>query len=118
MLVRFVGVCGVVAFAVAWVAPSMGAAQLQLPQPPAAPRVQPSQLQPFLLPRQPQQPQPLFPAPPAPNQLATPAKPRVVCGMTLIPAVPAIDPKIAKPGTEKRNDTKFTIRAIQPSMCW
>lgn len=38
-------VCGVVAFAVAWVALPMGAAQLQSPKPPAAPRVQPPQLQ-------------------------------------------------------------------------
>ena len=121
MLVHVVGVCVVLVLAMAWVTP-IGAAQLQFPQPPSAPRVQPQppQAQPFQLPRPRQQPQPSFPPPTLElGPAATPAKPRVVCGMTLIPADPATDPKIAKPGPEtKRDGTKFTIRAVQPSICW
>jgi len=47
-------------------------------------------------------------------------KPRVVCGMTLIPAPPSADPKIALPEpTEKpKNPTTYTIRPLQPSICW
>jgi len=46
-------------------------------------------------------------------------KPRVVCGMTLVPGDPKIDPGIALkrrpegPGSE----TKYTIRTVQPSIC-
>lgn len=41
--------------------------------------------------------------------------PKVVCGMTLIPADPAIDPGIAVelPNTSMR----FTIRAVEPPTC-
>jgi hypothetical protein len=44
-----------------------------------------------------------------------PAKPKVVCGMTVIPADPRIDPKftIAPPDRQ----TKYTIRAIEPPIC-
>ena len=47
-------------------------------------------------------------------------KPRVVCGMTLIPAPPGVDPKIASQGpTEQpKNPTTYTIRPVQPSICW
>lgn len=53
------------------------------------------------------------------QQLATAAaeaaKPRVVCGMTLIPA-PNVDPKMAiEPNTDS---TRYTIRAIEPPICW
>jgi hypothetical protein len=42
------------------------------------------------------------------------AKPRVVCGMTLIPA-PNVDPKMV---IEPRTDsTRYTIRAIDPPIC-
>ena len=41
--------------------------------------------------------------------------PRVVCGMTLIPVDPAIDPKmVIQP---KAGDTRYTIRAIEPPIC-
>ena len=43
-------------------------------------------------------------------------KPRVLCGMVLIPAYPTIDPKIIVKRQEP--DTRFTIRAIEPPMCW
>ena len=98
----------------------------------------------------PEQRQPLFPVPPAGPQTPpqTPAvplapvppaagavpglpalpnladaliqKPRIVCGMTLIPAAPAVDPKIAtKPPAGKPKDpTTYTIRAVQPTLCW
>ena len=41
-------------------------------------------------------------------------KPRVVCGMTLIPA-PNVDPKmVIQPRTDT---TRYTIRAIEPPIC-
>ncbi len=47
-------------------------------------------------------------------------KPRIVCGMTLIPANPSKDPKMAqKENPEKaKNPTAYTIRPVQPSICW
>ena len=43
------------------------------------------------------------------------ARPRVVCGMTLIPA-PNVDPKMTiEPKTDR---TRHTIRAIEPPVCW
>ena len=46
--------------------------------------------------------------------VAEAAKPRVVCGMTLIPA-PNVDPKMV---IEPRTDsTRYTIRAIDPPVC-
>jgi hypothetical protein len=43
-------------------------------------------------------------------------KPKVVCGMLLIPGDPSVDPGIR---VERRDsDTKFTIRAIEPPICW
>jgi len=83
-------------------------------------------------PRSPMTPgQPLFPVPRVapdevpnpptpPNQLEELApKPRIVCGMTLIPA-PKVDPKIGqKQETEKpKNPTRYTIRPVQPPICW
>ena len=49
------------------------------------------------------------------EKAARPAAPRVVCGMTLIPVDPAIDPKmLVEP---KNGDTRYTIRAIEPPIC-
>jgi hypothetical protein len=43
-------------------------------------------------------------------------KPKVVCGMVIIPADPLLDPRM---GVEPPNrDTRFTIRAVQPPVCW
>ena len=43
-------------------------------------------------------------------------KPKVVCGMTLIPADAAIDPKMLI--APKNNDPlKYTIRAVDPPIC-
>jgi hypothetical protein len=46
-------------------------------------------------------------------------KPRVVCGMTLIPANPSVDPKIGQRHDAKKpkNATTYTIRPVQPSIC-
>jgi len=46
---------------------------------------------------------------------AQPAKPSVVCGMTVIPADPKIDPKIA----QKPPDTgiTYTLKVIEPTVC-
>jgi hypothetical protein len=100
----------------AGVAVSVAALSAQRPQPPLFPG------QPVPPPRA----APLFPVPPLtlfpPNDAnAVPnLQPRVVCGMTLIPAPPSVDPKIAgKEQNEKpRNPTAYTIRPVQPSICW
>lgn len=42
-------------------------------------------------------------------------KPRVVCGMTLIPIDPNVDPKIRV--VPPQGDTRYTIRAITPPVC-
>ena len=44
---------------------------------------------------------------------ARPAKPSVVCGMTLIPADPAIDPAMKHP----KPAGTFTMRTIEPQIC-
>lgn len=44
------------------------------------------------------------------------AKPKVVCGMTIIPADPAIDPKMAI-APKRDSNLKYTIRAIEPPIC-
>jgi hypothetical protein len=46
-----------------------------------------------------------------------PPKPRVVCGMTLVPmGNPSVDPGIAE--GRLRSPMRFTIRAIEPPICW
>jgi hypothetical protein len=49
---------------------------------------------------------------PAPPQQE---KPRVVCGMTLIPA-PSVDPRMVV--ERPKAATRYTIRAIEPPICW
>src|SRR5262245_57725655 len=67
---------------------------------------------------------PATPTPPALLQEAlrnlSNLRPRIVCGMTLIPAKPSIDLKMAqKENSEKaKNPTTYTIRPVQPSICW
>lgn len=41
--------------------------------------------------------------------------PAVVCGMTILPADPAVDPKMLK--TMPPADTRHTIRSIPPPVC-
>lgn len=43
-------------------------------------------------------------------------KTTVVCGMTIIPADPKIDPKMSMT-PEKRDNVEHTIRAIEPPIC-
>jgi hypothetical protein len=43
------------------------------------------------------------------------ASPKVVCGMTIIPADPKIDPKMAI--TPKKDGLDFKMRAIEPPIC-
>ncbi len=43
-------------------------------------------------------------------------KPRVVCGMTLIPVDPIVDPKMLRV-VPQPSDTRYTIRAITPPVC-
>ncbi|HEY1306948.1 MAG TPA: hypothetical protein VGF24_25515 [Vicinamibacterales bacterium] len=40
--------------------------------------------------------------------------PKVVCGMTVIPASPALDPNSVKPAPR---DKKYTMRSVPPPMC-
>ena len=83
---------------------------------------------------------PLFPVPPldgqAPQTTPVPVppplfsdvakmlpldlKPRVVCGMTLLPAPQDIDPQIAgqRPPEKPKDSTTYTVRPVQPSICW
>lgn len=44
-------------------------------------------------------------------------RPRVVCGMTMMPADPTIDSKMVIQ-VPKRDDVRHTIRAIEPPTCW
>ena len=55
----------------------------------------------------------LFPTP-APNVRLAP-KPTVVCGMTLIPADPNVDPGIRHEVPE--NGPKFPIGSVDPKIC-
>ena len=85
-------------------------------------------VQPFEAPKAPQLPaQQANPATPAPAALLLETlrnlpnrKPRVVCGMTLIPANLSVDPKIAQKDDREQpaNQTTYTIRPVQPSLCW
>ena len=43
------------------------------------------------------------------------ARPKIVCGMTLIPADPKIDPKMAI--TPKKDGLEFKMRVIEPPVC-
>ena len=42
-------------------------------------------------------------------------KPKTVCGMTIVPADPSIDPKMVIP--PKSGGVDYTIRAIDPPIC-
>lgn len=46
---------------------------------------------------------------------AAAAKPKIVCGMTIIPADPTIDPKMRL--APKSDGVNYTIRAIDPPIC-
>jgi hypothetical protein len=43
------------------------------------------------------------------------AKPKVTCGMTVVPADPKVDPKTIKPSPDQT--TKHTIRQLPPGAC-
>jgi hypothetical protein len=57
---------------------------------------------------------PNAPRKPLPAPPATTTSPSVVCGMTLIPANPAVD-RAMKRATP--TDRQFTIRAVEPTVC-
>lgn len=69
-----------------------------------------------LTPRRMAEPKPPVPAPRglSPSARAT-VQPRVVCGMTLLPGDPAVDPGIFARVT--RPAARPTIRVIEPTMC-
>lgn len=48
---------------------------------------------------------------------SAPAKPKVVCGTTVVTADPAIDPKFRFMIPAPDRPTKFTIRTIDPTIC-
>ena len=86
---------------------------------PKAPSLSP--MQPSQVPQSPQAtpPPPTLVVTSDTNPLAN-LKPRVVCGMTLIPAPPDVDPKIAdqREAEKPKTPTTYTIRPVQPSICW
>ena len=43
------------------------------------------------------------------------ARPSVICGMTVVPADPAIDPKIRV--APRANGVKFAIKVVEPTVC-
>ena len=48
-------------------------------------------------------------------EAAQPAKPSVVCGLTVILADPKIDPKMALKPPD--NGTKYTLKIVEPTVC-
>jgi hypothetical protein len=66
----------------------------------------------------------LFAMPPAPQNLqgltarvrSVDAQPRVVCGMTLVPAKPDLDPKMVHQRPPEPN-VDYKIRALTPRIC-
>ena len=54
---------------------------------------------------------------PAPERAKAPGKPTVVCGLTVIDADPTFDAAIRRPAKRLGDTTKFTIKAIQPTVC-
>ena len=57
----------------------------------------------------------LLPSVATPSAATDPSRPTVVCGMTVIPTNPKIDPKMTV--TPKTDGTRYTIRAIEPPIC-
>jgi hypothetical protein len=49
------------------------------------------------------------------SQWSSAQKPAVVCGMTVLPADPTIDPRIRV--TAFRSGIRFTIRSVRPPVC-
>jgi hypothetical protein len=54
-------------------------------------------------------------APPRSADAGVSARPRIVCGTTLLDADPKVDPRIQLPTVETKG--KFSIRAVQPPIC-
>lgn len=44
-----------------------------------------------------------------------PARPSVICGMTVVPADPTIDPKIRV--TPRDTGVKYTLKVVEPTVC-
>ena len=44
-----------------------------------------------------------------------PAQPKVVCGMTIVPADPKIDPGMAQ--KPKETGVRYTLKAVEPTVC-
>jgi hypothetical protein len=51
---------------------------------------------------------------PSADQKST-AKPTIVCGMTLVPADPEVDPRMRKAAPDA--GVTFTLRAVPPAVC-
>jgi hypothetical protein len=54
---------------------------------------------------------------PAKKRAHTHGKPTVVCGLTVVDADPTFDTAIRRPARRPGDMTKFTMRAIQPTVC-
>lgn len=92
----------------------------QIAPPSPAPGAQPQPAEPpsspsFIVPKQ---ERPLFPNQ-FPRQLRAQAAeantPKVVCGMTVIPVNPKLDPKFVIPPPD--TGTKYTMRVVPPAIC-
>jgi len=51
----------------------------------------------------------------APAQGKVPPRPKLVCGMVIVPADPNVDPKMAK--TPQQSGVEYKIRVIEPPIC-
>jgi hypothetical protein len=49
------------------------------------------------------------------TETAQPAKPAIVCGMTIIPADPKIDPKMRV--APRADGTTYTLKVVPPTVC-
>jgi hypothetical protein len=94
----------------------IGPASLAAQQPP--PEASPFG-NPFAPKNKPSSPRFLFPTPTPrlnpPAGAPLPQKPEVVCGMTLIPADPNVDPGIRREVPE--DGPRFSIRSVEPRIC-
>ena len=66
-------------------------------------------------PRRSPAPRPLVQARPTPLRAQTEGRPRVVCGMTIVPGHPAVDPGMTARVTPL--GARPTIRTVEPTLC-
>lgn len=96
--------------------PALALAQPSPATPLGGPTTTPSGSYLNLSPRRPAKPRPLIQAMrPDRSPAAAPSRSRVVCGMTLVPGDPAIDPGIV--AREARPAATPSMRVVEPTIC-